>query len=195
MKSPKSPWTVACATVLLLNGCDEAVRDAAARSASQRPAIDSELERFRAPLPQRTRLARGVATRDDLVKAVIARASARDTASLVHLAVERAEWAWLYYPDSRYARPPYRSPADVQWNLLLHSSEKGLGRLLRELGRRRVVVRAISCRGPETEGANRLWRDCQVSYRADGRDETRRLIRAILERDGQFKVLSYSNDF
>ncbi|HYD55235.1 MAG TPA: hypothetical protein VEA99_21555 [Gemmatimonadaceae bacterium] len=140
-------------------------------------------------------LAHGAPSAEAALRAVVRAASTHDTAMLVRLAVTRAEWGRLYYPTSRFARPPYRSPAALQWGLTVAASDKGVRRLLRELGGRDVTVRDVRCGPPRDEGANQLWLGCEVTYRVGARDATRSITGALIARDGRVKVLSYANDF
>ena len=159
--------------------------------------MDVALERFRADLREPTRLTSGAGTRDALVRDVIVALAASDTAALARLAVDRAEWAWLYFPTSPVAKPPYELPPGLAWMQLREGSRKGALRALRELGGHRLDLRDYTCaEAPRAEGDNRLWTGCRVTLSRDGAEAvTLSLFGAILERDGHFAILSFTNDF
>lgn len=165
------------------------------------PELDSalavELARFREGLPKRDSLAHALPSRDALAHEVIAAVGRADTAALLRLHVSRSEWAWLVYPDSRYARAPYRQRPDVTWMLLVERSNTGVNRLLTRRGGQPLRLRALQCPDSgEVEGRTRYWGRCTVTYATpDGRVATERLFGSILERDGRFKIASYANQF
>ena len=67
----------------------------------------AQLAEFRAGLPEVTTLAGGAPSREALVTGLLAALAARDTATLHRLVLSRAEFAWLYYPTTQHALPPY----------------------------------------------------------------------------------------
>ncbi len=159
--------------------------------------MDVALDRFRADLAEPDRLRSGADTRDALVQGVIDALAANDTAAFERLAVDRAEWAWLYFPTSTVARPPYELPPALAWFQLQERNRRGVLRALRELGGHEIDSRGYACDPePTEEGANLLWTGCTVTLSRDGGEPvTIRLFGAILERDGRFAVLSFTNDF
>jgi len=159
--------------------------------------MDQALDRFREGLIEPAGLSGGEGSRDALVEKVVRAFEAQDTMAFEALAVNRAEWAFLYYPDNVLSKPPYELPPGLAWFQLQEANRKGVLRGLRELGGHRVTHQGYTC-GPEpvVEGENRLWTGCTVTLRRDDGDPvTIRLFAAILERDGRFAVLSYDNDF
>ncbi len=159
--------------------------------------MDVALDRFRADLPEARTLKSGAATRDGLVRGVVDALAASDTSAFETLAVGRAEWAWLYFPSSSVARPPYELPPALAWFQLQERNRRGVLRALRELGGHALDYRGYTCDPePTDEGANRLWTQCVVTIGRDGQSPvTLRLFGAILERDARYAVLSYTNDF
>lgn len=158
--------------------------------------IPEALARFRTGLAERPdSLRHGAPSRDALVARWAAAVATNDTATLNALMVDRAEFAWLYYPDARMSRPPYEAPPGLLWGQLLASSEDGATQLLRRYGRARFAVVALRCpEAPVTEGRNRLHERCEVRVRtATGTLPATRLFGTILERDGRFKFLGYAN--
>jgi hypothetical protein len=194
----RSGLAVACAAAIGLSACEGAPHAAAAdesTDALRDTSAAARLTSFRRSLPRVEALVHGASSVESTLRTVVAAAMASDTLALARLAVTRAEWAWLYYPESRFVRPPYASPPELQWSLTLAASEKGVGRLLRELGGRRVRIEAVWCPAHTDQGASRLWRGCVVRYAIDGALQERRLTGTLLERGGRVKVLSYANDF
>lgn len=171
---------------------------------SRRPGIvidsvvptDLAMDRFRKDLPQPDSL-RGVSSRDMLVLGIVEALRAGDTLAFERLAVNRAEWAWLFYPTNIQSKPPYELPPGLAWFQLQETNRKGVFRALRELGGHRLDYRGYRCdTQPVVEGDNRLWTGCRVTLARDAAAPiTVRLFGAILERGGRFAVLSYANDF
>ena len=158
--------------------------------------IAEALDRFRADLREPTGL-HGPESRDALVRELIDALRESDTLALEHIAVTRAEWAWLYYPTNELSRSPYELPPALAWFQLQETNRKGALRALREFGGRTLRYDGYQCAAdPTVEGENRIWTRCTVSLGRDGEAPvTFRLFAAILERDGNFAFLSYANDF
>jgi hypothetical protein len=158
--------------------------------------MDVALDRFRKDLPRPDSL-RGVSNRDTLVLGVIQALRSNDTLAFERLAVNRAEWAWLFYPTNVQARPPYELPPGLAWFQLQETNRKGVFRALREMGGHRLDLRGYRCDPrPTVEEENRLWTGCTVTLARDGAAPvTLHLFGAILERRGRFAILSYANDF
>ena len=159
--------------------------------------MDVALDRFRADLEEPARLKSGADSRDGLVRGVIDALAANDTSAFETLAVDRAEWAWLYFPTNVLSKPPYELPPALAWFQLQETNRKGALRALRELGGHELDYRGYTC-GPEpsVEADNRVWTGCLVTVGRDGDAPIPlKLFGAILERDGRFAVLSYDNDF
>jgi hypothetical protein len=158
--------------------------------------MDVALDRFRKDLPRPDSL-RGVTNRDTLVLRVIEALRTSDTTAFERLAVNRAEWVWLFYPTNVQAKPPYELPPGLAWFQLQETNRKGVFRALRELGGHTLDYQGYRCDpNPTVEGENRLWTGCVVTLGRDGAAPvTLRLFGAILERGGRFAILSYANDF
>jgi len=155
------------------------------------------LTRFREDVPRPSTLHGDWDSRDALVREVITALEASDTAAFERLAVDRGEWAWLYFPTNVLSRPPYELPPGLAWFQLQETNRQGVFRALREFGGRRLDYRGYRCNAePTTEGENLLWIGCSVTI---GRDSAPpapiRLFSTILERGGHFLILSYANDF
>lgn len=159
--------------------------------------VDEELRRFRAasggtPV---TRLAGGSDSRDGLVRRFARALSANDSSALRAMVLTAREFADLYYPESPYTRPPMRQSPAVAWTLIQNPSTAGLTRIMRRLGGRPLGYRGQRC-DPRTvrEGRNVRYTGCLVDLiGADGRPVTRRLFGSIIQRDGVYKFMSYTN--
>lgn len=118
----------------------------------------------------------------------------RDTARLVALHLTRAEFAYLYFPESPYAAPPTRTPPDFLWFQIKASSEKGLNRAVRRLGGTPLELEALACPAPRPHGRSLLHEGCTVRRRTARGAVEQRLFGTIVERDGRFKFVSYASD-
>lgn len=171
--------------------------------------VEEELRRFRLAVRERgassesdsndnvTALSSGSDSREALVSRFVKALAASDSSDLRAMRLTAREFADLVYPESPYTRPPYRQSPALVWNQIRNPSESGLTRLLRRLGGEPLRYVNHSCaRKPERQGGNVIWTDCTVVV-VDSRSETtrHRLFGSIIERDGRFKFVSYSNEF
>lgn len=189
---------------------DTAAGDAGDRAAARAPArrvpthIDSiftpeeQLRRFREGLPAADALSGASGDLQGLGERFAAAVLAADTADLRRMEVSRAEFAYLYFPFSRFARPPMRQDPALTWFLIRQNGEKGITRVLRRFGGRpdAFEYRGLECpEPPEIEGANRLHRGCRLRIRwPDGAEESVVWFGSVLERDARFKLVSFAND-
>lgn len=136
-------------------------------------------------------------SRDELVARFVRAVQARNAAALDSLVVSKAEYAFLYFPSSVYSHKPYELPPDIAWLLSDQNSRKGLVRVTRRLGGSKLGFQGYQCSDAITEGENRFWRSCQLTYidPTTRRPIERKLFGAIIERDKRYKFLSYANDF
>jgi len=137
MRPPLLLQTVAC---LLAAACGDGPGGGAAAAdtpASAAPAgvvdsvlpMDVMLDRFRAGVAEPDGLAGGADSRDELVLQVVRALEAADTLAFERLGVSLAEWAWLYFPNSVQARPPYELPPALAWFQLQEGNRQGVLRL------------------------------------------------------------------
>ncbi|HEY4306971.1 MAG TPA: hypothetical protein VGM82_21045 [Gemmatimonadaceae bacterium] len=190
---------VACNERLNAASADKPVVDTTHAPATM---IDSALpmavliDRFRRDLPRVDSLRGGATSRDELVKRVVAAMASNDTAALTHVTVSLGEYAWLYFPTTKVAQPPYEVPPGLAWFQVQEKNRRGALRAFRELGGHRITMKGYRCdESPTVEAQNRLWTGCAVSISRDGKAVELKLFGAILERDGRFEVLSYQNAF
>lgn len=193
-------WMLVAACGVLLTACDvSAARETASRGTAAK--VDSvvsreeALRRFRTGLAPVERLEGGHPSREALLGAMMRALEARDSAALERLTVTRAEFAWLYYATTPQGLPPYDVEPALLWFLLRSRSERSARRALQVYGGRQLEVLGYDCGGAgQREGDNTLFGPCTVRWRSPGGDTAAvRLVGQILEREGRFKILSYSN--
>lgn len=154
------------------------------------------LVRFRATVTDRPDTLRNASPSiDHLVARWTTAVQRRDTIALNGMVLDRAEFAWLYYPTARLARPPYEMPPALLWEQILAQSDEGARKALERFGGRRLELGAIRCpTPPDTEGPNVIRQACVVRLRS-GPDSlpVARYFGSIVERAGRFKFLGLSN--
>lgn len=156
---------------------------------------EEHLRRFREGLEPVRTLEGGASSRDALVEAWADAMERGDTARLVALHLTRAEFAYLYFPESPYAAPPTRTPPDFLWFQFRAGSEKGLNRAVRRLGGRPLRIDALACAPPKSHGSSLLHEGCTVRRRTAEGTVEERLFGTIVEREGRFKFVTYANQF
>jgi hypothetical protein len=158
--------------------------------------LDSALTLFRQDLEPVTELQDSETSIAGLVTRLRRAVEESDTNALRALVMSRREFAWLYYPTSAFTRPPTRQEPGLAWFLHLQASQKGVTRLLSQYGGQPLRIADNACKAPpRLEGNNTLWLDC-VQHVVEEQSDTTviRLFGGVLERNGRFKILSYSND-
>lgn len=158
--------------------------------------MDEEIRRFREMVGRTvTEFDLSEPSRDALVARFVAAVEAADTATLVRLALDPAEFIDLYFPHSMYTAAPYELSPEVVWTLISSGSQKGLTRILRRYAGRTLGFSGYRCEGePKVEGPNRLYDTCLLDITAGERTGPIRLFGSIIERDGRFAFVSYAND-
>lgn len=193
---------IAALAVVLLGACESA-NGAATVPAQGWTVVDSvhppavALERFRKGLTGPVEsLTHGASSVESLTARWVAAVEAHDTTTLRQLVIDRAEFAWLYYPASPFARGPLAQSPELVWLRLQGNSEKGIVRVLRRLGGSDMRYRSVACRrAPKTEGEQLLWEYCEVRRGEGSGDRAEVLFGGILEHEGRFKFVSYANQF
>lgn len=190
--------------VALLSGCDGAREQTPAESAPPSTGVvdsvlpmNEAIRRFRADLPAVTEMTGGTRSQNELVRQFMLAVQHNDTGTVRRLHISRAEYAYLYFPSSRYVNEPYLQSPSVAWFLNAQSSDKGIARVMQRLGGHDIGWTAYACAEQAREGDNSFYRACMVEY-LDPQTKTRisrRLFGAIIARGGQHKFLSYANDF
>lgn len=165
------------------------------------PAYDSTLThhevllRFQEGIDSVGALSGGASDREGLVRRFVTSLAALDTASLRRMALTKAEYAWIYYPTATMGRPPFDVRADLLWYMVERRGHHGLVEALKQRGGRSLEYVSHRCGAtPTVEGENRIWGPCTLMVQEPGGQPTReRLFGLIIERHGQFKFISYSN--
>lgn len=157
--------------------------------------LDSALALFRVGLEPTALLESAQPSIDSTFKRFARMLEQRDTAAMRAMVMTRREFAYLYYPTSPFTRAPTKQEPGLAWFLHSNNSQKGATRLLDRFGGRSRQIVSNACKGPpRIEGENRLWDDCLQRVVDRGDTSVIRLFGGIYERNGRFKVFSYSND-
>jgi len=159
--------------------------------------VEEELRRFRTALggDSATAFHGGSASKEALVQRFMAAIVRSDTNDLRAMAVHGREFVDLYYPESPYARPPYHQPPSLAWTMIQNTSVNGLTALLRHWGGRPVRYVDHRC-DPKVlhEGRTTRYAGCLVRLVDEKGDTTSRLaFGSIVERGGEYKLLSFTN--
>jgi hypothetical protein len=154
------------------------------------------LRRFQRGLPPVESLGGGASSADSLVRSFVRAVEHRDTAALRTLIISPAEFAYLFYPTTPQGLPPYDLAPALMWDLLERQTEAGIGTMLSRLGGKPMRMLDWSCGdSASVEGRNSVWGPCLIRHlRGPGDTVAERLTGPILERDGRFKFVSYTND-
>lgn len=165
---------------------------------------DEALRRFRADLPiplplpltePPAALSGEYESREALVRQLVHVIEQRDTLAIEPLVITRAEFAYLYYPDSPLSRPPYDLSPGLMWFQLQESNRKAALALLGARGGAPLGYIGHECARSERQGANTIWSACEVAHRSPGGETLReRLFGTIIERRGHFKFVGLSNE-
>jgi hypothetical protein len=169
--------------------------------------VEEELRRFRLAVSERgsmdgdrdplNALTGASESREALVQRFIKALVESDSADLRAMHLSAREFADIVYPESPYTHPPYRQSPALVWNQITMPSSSGLTRLLRRVAGEPLRYVDHSCdEKPEPQGRNLIWMDCTVrTANSSGEESRRRLFGSIIEREGRFKFVSYSNAF
>jgi hypothetical protein len=158
--------------------------------------IDEQLRRFRADLREQPDTLRyASASIDALVQRWGKAVASRDTSELNAMTLDRAEFAWLYYPGSKLSKPPYEAPPQLLWGQIMSNSNSGAKQLLERFGGKRFVIEKVLCpAASDTTAASLVYSECRVrAHAANGKAFTDRLFGSIVEHRGRFKFLGYAN--
>ncbi|MBW8772352.1 MAG: hypothetical protein JF590_03530 [Gemmatimonadetes bacterium] len=152
------------------------------------------LRRFRVDLPAPVSFAKGAPTRDGLGRSVLDALARRDTAQLRAVAVSKGEFGWLYYPTSAQGLPPYDLSPGLYWFMLQERSDRGLRWLLEHPLNAPGRYAGLDCgTRSNVEGANTSWGPCLARWIGPrGDTSSARLFTQVVEREGRWKVLTYS---
>lgn len=157
--------------------------------------ISAAIDRFRAGMDRVDTLRSASSSVRSLVERWTSAVAARDTAELNVMLLDRAEFAWLYYPDSKMSKPPYEAPPQLLWGQLLASSNEGAQAAVRRFGGERLSLRAVNCPIPAVaERGISLYEGCRVELLDNGVAVPEAAwFGTIIEREGRFKFVGYAN--
>lgn len=174
----------------------EHVRDVAAAGG----VVDSimpmaeQLRRFREGLPVVDSLQRASPSLDALVARLAKALASRDTADLNAMVLDRAEFAYIYFPTSTLSRPPYEAPPQLVWGQILSSSNAGLGKLMERFGGAAVEVHDLQCPAPTDTAGVRSYERCTVRFTAPGRRALAgNLFGTVVSQGARYKFLGFAN--
>lgn len=156
---------------------------------------EENLRRFQAtvsgPVPQR--LSGGAPSTDALIRRYWDLLVAKDTLAMTPLIVSRAEYAYLYFPES--VEGANGMPPHIGWELILSQTGRGLTRALLAAGRGPATVLRTECSStPVRMGRSTVYGPCGVVVRRAGFEETIWLAKTLIERDGVHKLLGLQNE-
>ncbi|MGQ0643437.1 MAG: hypothetical protein ACT4P6_22045 [Gemmatimonadaceae bacterium] len=156
-----------------------------------------ESRRFNAGMARPAALAGSAASRGELVRLFSRALQRHDTAGLRAALITRAEFGYFVFPESPFAREPFKTKPGVIWMQLEAESARGITRLLERVAGHDVRLTDVRCdREPERQGRNTYWRDCSVLVsRGEAAPTRAQLFGHILERNGRVKFVSYASDF
>ena len=157
--------------------------------------IAEQLERFRATISERPDTLRHASKSiASLVTRWTLAVASSDTVALNAMLLDRAEFAWLYYPGSKMSLPPYEAAPQLLWGQMLSTSEAGVQSVLKVLASSSYKVAGVNCPNPPVvEGANRLHEGCNIKVERAGASSEGAYFGTIIERDGRFKFVSYAS--
>ena len=158
--------------------------------------IEEEIRRFREGLDQVETLVSGAATLEGLISELLSAVERSDTAAVRSLAIDRAEFAYLYYPYTIYVARPYELGPGIVWFRSQNRSGRGLDRLLALAEEGRMKSGGFTCPdGPVEHGPGSLRSGCTVEVlRSDGAYAPTQLFGSVLEHEGRFKLVSFANE-
>lgn len=158
--------------------------------------IPVQLDRFRAEITDKPDTLRHASSSiKSLVMRLSAAVAANDTAEMNAMLLDRAEFAWLYYPGSKMSLPPYEAPPQLLWGQILATSEEGAQNLLKKFGSSSFTVTDVNCPTPPVaEGQNLLHEGCLLKVKSPGAVAGGApYFGTIIERDKRFKFVSYAS--
>lgn len=140
-----------------------------------------------------TRLSGGARSTDDLLRQYWALLSTADTLNMSPLVVSRAEYAFLYFPESEEG--PNGMPPHIGWELIVRQSGRGLFRALVIAQREPSPVLRTECSDtPRKVGKSTIYGPCGVVIMRNGVEETIWVAKTLIERDGIHKLMGLQNE-
>ena len=156
---------------------------------------EENLRRFQAtvPGPPPAAFRDGARSTDELLRRYWALLETSDTLAMRPLIVSRAEYAYLYLPESGEGETGM--PPHIGWELLLTQTGRGLTRALAAAQRRPGNVAGTLCSdAPRPRGRSTLYGPCGVILVRGGARDTVWLAKTLIERDGVHKLMGLQNE-
>ncbi|MCZ7556128.1 MAG: hypothetical protein M5R41_06985 [Bacteroidia bacterium] len=178
-------------TVLLLASCGQ--REKNTHAAADDATVDQKSE---GELPDSVRARKFspvFPTVDSLFSIYISAIAERDTATLASLLVTEEEFQHWLWPEFPMSDPAMNVPEGFAWRNLAIKSDKGLRRMLRDLGGRRYsITRLRFVEGVEKYASFEVWSGTRVDV-LDERGKSVELAYAgsIVQLNGTHKLMSY----
>ncbi|MDR0786858.1 MAG: hypothetical protein LBG44_03225 [Gemmatimonadota bacterium] len=157
--------------------------------------MEEELRLFREDLEPVTALTGGASSRDELIRSFLEALERQDWPAFDTMKITVAEFAWLYFPWTKYTSAPYELPPGLVWFQLDGFGANGLERAVTRIGGR-PLGREFRCpEEPVTRGDARFWSGCVVSVPGNAGEQGRemKLFGEIMEQGGVYKFVSYGN--
>jgi hypothetical protein len=158
--------------------------------------VEEEIRRFQAKVGAKPRgFSNAAPSREALVTRFVRALERGDTVAVRALVVTPQEFAYLIYPSSPNARPPYRQSPDLVWLTRSAGTDKAMTRLASRFAGKPLGYTALDCPAPvQQHGENAVWTRCSVRLSQSPGDTTRlRLFGGIVGRAGKYKLLSLTN--
>ncbi len=141
-----------------------------------------------------TALSGGERSTDALLRRYWDILSSGDSLALTPYVVSKSEFAHLYFPESN--EPDNGMMPHISWLLLSNNSGRGLTRALAVAANNDSTLRTTVCQPAlsYTAGRNTIHGPCGVIRNDPARTDTVWIVKHIIERDGVFKLMSFTNE-
>jgi len=129
-----------------------------------------------------------------LAELALQAAEAGDALALNSLRVTEREYKELFFPEFPEAGPGHNIPCDFHWYHLNVRSLKGVQDVIDEhAGRKYELLDVIATQGVESFKTFKAHKKVELKVRlsADGAEVQIRLFGSVMERAGEFKILSF----
>lgn len=155
---------------------------------------EEALRRFQAESTPVTALTGGASSTDELLRRYWETLQSGDSLALRPYVVNKAEFAYLYFPESNEAENGLQP--HVSWLLYSNNGGRGLSRALTLASTESVPITGTACLEDRTQtiGKNLVHGPCGVVRMLGARPDTVWIAQHIIERDGVFKLLSFANE-
>lgn len=154
---------------------------------------EEALRRFQAEAAPVTELSGGARSVDELLRRYWEVLQSGDSLALRPFVVNKDEFAYLYFPESNEAENGLQP--HVSWLLYSNNSGRGLTRALAKARSQAQPILGTTCIDrARIMGNNVAHGPCAIIRDLEQRRDTTWLAVHIIERNGVFKLLSFSNE-